>query len=134
MDAWYVEIRTVHIAAVLGSGSLFLLRALSYNLFGAAWPMSRALRRIAYAIDTILLAAALMLTTIIHQFPFVDLWLTVKVVLLVAYILLGWKALRAAQRGRRIFYTIAAAATFLFIVSVARAHAPLGIIETGRIW
>ena len=134
MESFYLEIRTVHIAAVLASGSLFLLRALSYNLFGAGWPMTRAVRRLAYAIDTLLLAAALMLTTIVHQYPLLDLWLTVKVLLLVAYVVLGWKALRAEGRARRIGYMIAAAATFLFIISVARAHAPLGMLETGRIW
>ncbi len=134
MDAFYLEIRSLHIAAVLSSGSLFLLRALARNLFGAAWPMARIVRRIAYAIDTLLLVAALLLIPIVRQYPFVDSWLTVKVLLLVAYILLGWQALRAATAMRRIGFTILATSVFLFIVSVARAHDPLGIFASGRLW
>lgn len=134
MDAFYLEIRTLHITAVLCSGALFLLRAFAHNLLDAAWPMSRVARRLAYAIDTTLLAAALMLIIIVGQYPFVDSWLTVKVLLLVAYILLGWQALRAPGRARRILFMLAAAATYAFIVSVARAHDPLGILSSGRLW
>lgn len=39
-----------------------------------AWP----LRFLSYTIDTILLTAALMLMTIVAQYPFVDSWLTIK--------------------------------------------------------
>lgn len=134
MEFFYLEIRAVHIGAVLASGSLFLLRALALNLFGAGWAMARPLRRVAYAIDTVLLAAALILLTIVRQYPLVDAWLTAKVVLLVVYIALGVFALRAATRARRIGFTLAAAGTYLFIISIARAHDPLGLIESGRIW
>lgn len=134
MESFYLELRAVHIGAVLASGGLFLLRALALNLFGAGWPMARPLRRLAYAIDTVLLAAALILLTIVRQYPFVDGWLTTKIVLLIAYIALGVFALRAGTRWRRIGFTAAATGTYLFIISIARAHDPLGLIESGRIW
>ena len=130
MDSFYLEIRNVHIAAVLASGALFLLRSLAVNIFSARWPMAMPLRFLAYSIDTILLTAALMLLTIVRQYPFVDAWLTVKVVLLVGYILLGWFSFRAADRARRIGYLVAAAMVYLFIITVARAHHPLGIFAS----
>lgn len=134
MDSYYLEIRNVHIAAVLASGTLFLLRALAFNLFRSTWPMVKPVRYVSYTVDSLLLAAALTLTTIVHQYPFVDGWLTVKVLLLIAYILLGWHAFRTRGSATRLAYMVAAAMTYLFIISVARAHDPLGIFTTGRLW
>ena len=126
MEPFYLEIRTVHIWAVLTSGALLLLRGLAVNLFAARWPMAAPLRYLSWTVDTVLLTAALMLTTIIRQFPFIDAWLTVKVVLLVPYIVLGYMALRGATRGKRLAALAGAAVIFGYIYSVARAHDPLG--------
>lgn len=135
MEAFYLEIRNVHIGAVLASGALFLLRGLGVNLFNAAWPMWAPVRYLSYTIDTTLLTAALMLMTIVHQYPFVHAWLTVKVLLLVAYIVLGSFALkRAKTRNARLAFYVAALLVFGFIVSVARAHDALGVFATGRVW
>ena len=128
MEPFYLEIRTVHIWAVLTSGALLLLRGLAVNLFAARWPMAAPLRYLSWTVDTVLLTAALMLTTIIRQFPVIDAWLTVKVVLLVPYIVLGYLALRAESRRNRLAAFAGAALTFLYIYSVARAHDPLGFL------
>jgi uncharacterized membrane protein SirB2 len=127
MEAFYLEIRTVHIAAVLTSGALLLLRGLALNLAGACWAMAAPLRYLSWTVDTVLLTAALMLTTIIRQFPFSDDWLTVKVVLLWPYVLLGYFALRAESRARRWACLAGAVLVFGYIYSVARAHHPLGL-------
>jgi uncharacterized membrane protein SirB2 len=127
MEEFYLQIRAIHIASVIASGSLFLLRAVGRNFLGARWPMTLPLRILVYAVDTTLLTAALMLMTIVRQYPFVDGWLTVKVVLLVVYIVLGWFAFRAERKKVRLASMGAAIAVFLFIVSVARAHSPIGI-------
>src|SRR5688500_6912540 len=100
MDQYYLEIRSVHIAVALASGALFLLRAASFNLLAASWPMAWPVRWLAYTIDTILLTAALMLMTIVQQYPLAEAWLTVKVVLLIFYILLGYFALRGRTREK----------------------------------
>jgi uncharacterized membrane protein SirB2 len=69
-----------------------------------------------------------MLTTIIHQYPFSTGWLTTKVVLLLAYIVLGSIALKRGRSKRiRVAAFVAALLTVGFIVSVAQAHHPLGI-------
>lgn len=128
MDTYYYAIKMVHMLAVLASGTLFFLRGMAINFFRATWPMAAPVRYLTYSVDTTLLVAALMLTTIIHQFPFVDGWLTVKVLLLIVYIGLGTFALkRGRTKNVRIGAWVAALAVFAFIVSVAVAHNPLGI-------
>jgi uncharacterized membrane protein SirB2 len=107
---------------------LFALRGLALSA-GATWPKTWPIRYLSYTIDTTLLTAALMLTAILHQYPFVQAWLTVKVVLLVIYIGLGVYALSYAKtRAARIGCWLAALLVFLGIVSVARAHDPLGAL------
>ncbi len=126
MLEFYPQIKWVHVAAVIASGGLFALRGAG-TLAGAAWPMWAPVRHFSYAIDTVLLTAALMLATLLHQYPFVHGWLTAKVCLLLVYILLGTFALKRGRTARvRAWCYAAALAMFLFIVSIARAHDPLG--------
>jgi len=99
MLEFYPQIKWVHVATVIASGSLFALRGAGM-LAGARWPMWAPLRYLTYAIDTTLLTAALMLATILHQYPFVHGWLTAKVGLLVVYILLGTFALKRGRTPR----------------------------------
>ena len=128
MIEFYPEIKQIHIAAVILSGLLFALRG-SAQLLGAKWTMAAPLRYLSYTIDTTLLTAALMLATILRQYPFVHAWLTVKVSLLVVYVVLGGFALkRGRTRAARLYFFVAALAVYLFIASVARAHHPLGFI------
>ncbi|HEX5961129.1 MAG TPA: SirB2 family protein [Rhodanobacteraceae bacterium] len=127
MAAWYLQILWTHVGCVIASGSLFFTRGC---MMLAGWPAANhmVLRRISVAIDSLLLAAAIALTMIIHQYPFVQAWLTVKVVLLAVYIVLGVFAFRRGRtRAVRAACFAAALVVFLFIVSVARAHDPLGI-------
>lgn len=130
MEEFYLQIRQIHIGAVLSSGGLFLLRGLGLNVFNASWPMWAPVRYLSYTIDTVLLTAALMLMTIVHQYPFVHPWLTVKLVLLVVYIVLGSFALkRGKTRASRLGFFTAALLVFGYIYYVARAHHPLGIFS-----
>lgn len=128
MEEFYAQIRTVHIWAVTASGLLFALRGGAFAVLGATWPKALPVRLLSWAIDTTLLTAALMLMTVVRQYPFVDHWLTVKVALLVVYIALGTQAFSVARsRGIRIGFWVAALLVFGFIVTVARAHDPLGL-------
>lgn len=129
MIAFYPEIRFVHIAAVLGSGTLFLARGLA--LFaGARWPKAAPVRYLGYTVDTVLLTAALMLMTIVQQYPFVHAWLTVKVLLVVVYIVLGFIAFwHAGGKGLRLGAWVAALAVYAAIISIARTHDPLGFLS-----
>ena len=127
MIEFYPEIRWVHIAAVLASGGLFVLRGIAM-LAGAGWFMASPLRYLSYTIDTVLLTAALMLATVLHQYPLVHSWLTVKVLMLVVYVVLGSFALkRAATRPGRAWAFMGAVLVYAFIISVARARDPRGL-------
>lgn len=129
MIAFYLQIKLVHIAAVLASGGLFALRG-ALVLAGVRWAMAAPLRYLSYTIDTVLLTAALMLLTALKLNPFVIPWLSVKLALLVLYVVLGSLALkRAHTRRARALYYAAALATFGFMYFVARAHHPLGILQ-----
>ena len=127
MIEFFEQIKWLHIAAVIASGSLFALRGAGV-LAGARWPMWVTFRFISYGIDMVLLTAALILAMLLHQYPFVQGWLTAKVCLLAVYIVLGSLALKRGRTPRtRAWCYAAALAVFLFIVSIARAHHPLGI-------
>lgn len=127
---FYPQIKWVHVAAVIASGSLFAVRG-ALVLVGREWAMAAPLRYLSYTIDTILLTAALMLATILHQYPFVHSWLTAKVVLLVVYIVLGSYALKRGRTQRvRLVAWLSALVVYGFIISIARAHHPLGILFT----
>jgi uncharacterized membrane protein SirB2 len=129
MIEFYAEIKGAHIASVIASGVLFALRGTGV-LAGARWPMWAPLRYLTYLVDTVLLTAALMLATLLRQYPFVHGWLTAKVVLLIVYIVLGTFALkRARSQHARLLCFVAAIAVYLFIVSIARAHHPLGLFH-----
>ena len=129
MIAFYLQIKLVHIVAVLASGGLFAVRG-ALVLAGVRWAMAAPLRYLSYTIDTVLLTAALMLLTALKLNPFVVPWLSVKLVLLVIYVVLGSLALKRAHgtRTRAICY-VAALATFGFMYFVARAHHPLGLMQ-----
>ncbi len=127
MAAWFLQILGIHIGCVIASGSLFFTRGC---MMLANLPAANhvAIKRISVVIDSLLLAAAIALTTIIHQYPFVQAWLTVKVILLAVYIVLGVFALRRGRtRAIRAACFVAAMIVFLFIVTVARTQNPLGI-------
>jgi len=129
MITFYVPIKTVHVIAVLASGGLFALRGLLL-LNGRSWPMSAPLRYLSYSIDTVLLTAALMLATLLPSGVFANGWLTVKLTLLLVYVVLGSFALKRGNtlNIRWICY-IAALAVYAFMLSVARTHEPLGILR-----
>ena len=129
LAAYYSDIKWLHIGCVLASGGVFSLRG-SLMLCGSRYANHVALARLSYVIDTVLLAAAVLLTLIIHQYPFVQAWLTVKLLLLIIYILLGILALRRGKtRWTRGGYLLAAVLVYGFIISVAVTHNPLGVFS-----
>ena len=89
MFEFYPQIKWVHVACVLASGSLFALRGLLVQLGHAGTAQWMPLRWLSYAIDTTLLTAALMLVSILPGAMFANGWLTTKLVLLVVYVVLA---------------------------------------------
>lgn len=123
----YPFVRWAHIGLVLTSGSLFAARGLGV-LLGAQWAMTPGVRRLSYSLDTALLAAALLLLYILDLNPFAVAWLGTKIALLLFYIVLGTFALKRARTPRmRLVFYIASLLCFAFMLTVARAHHPLGL-------
>jgi len=90
----------------------------------------KLIRVFPHIVDTILLAAAISLTIMIQQYPFVNHWLTIKVVFLVIYIMLGVIALRLGKtKQQRTLALVLAGLCFAFIASVAHYHHPAGIFS-----
>jgi len=130
MIEFYAQIKWVHIAAVLASGSLFLLRGLLVQAGRPTFAMAAPVRYLSYSIDTILLTAALMLVTILPGAMFANGWLTTKLVLIVAYVVLGTFALKRGRTPRvRTLCYVLALLVFGFVLSIARAHQPLGLLS-----
>lgn len=126
MIEFYPQIKMFHIAVALLSGGLFALRGAGV-LAGMRWPHWLAVRWTSYAIDTSLLTAALMLLTVLPGAMFANGWLTAKLVLLVAYVVLGVFAIkRARTRTMKAICYVAALATFGMVYTIARTHHPLG--------
>ena len=130
MAEYYLALRHAHIGFVILSIGLFVLRG-GLMLVDSPQVQSGWLRYPSYVIDTLLLTAALMLTSVVHQYPFGNGWLTMKVALLVVYVVLGSVALmRGRTRRIRIAAFAGALLTVGFLVTVARAHHPLGIFAS----
>lgn len=125
LAAHFPQILAVHVGSVALSGALFSVRA-ALRIAGRDDAAHRSVLRYAsYGVDTTLLVAAILLTQIVHQFPFVDAWLTTKVLLLILYIGLGSIALkRARSRPGRIAATLAAWMVFAAIIGVAVTRDP----------
>jgi uncharacterized membrane protein SirB2 len=130
MLAYYLQVKWVHVAAVLSSGLLFLLRGLLLQL-GGGWgtraAMFAPLRYLSYGIDTVLLTAALMLATMLPAAMFANGWLWAKLLLLPVYVVLGSFALKRARTpGGRLACFLAALAVYATMAGIARAHHPAG--------
>jgi uncharacterized membrane protein SirB2 len=129
MIEFHPQIKHVHVGCVMLSGLLFALRGVGV-LAGARWPMALPARLLSYAIDTALLTAALLLFAILPGAVFANGWLTLKIAMLVVYIMLGSFALkRGRTRGAKAACFAAALATYAFMYTIARTHDPLGALR-----
>lgn len=121
---FYPALRHVHIGLALTSGGLFLLRGVG-ALAGARWPLAAPARHLSMGIDTLLLAAAIGLLWMLRLNPFAVGWLQAKLLLLVAYVVLGSFALKRARGvSARALCFVAALACFAAMLVVARTHHP----------
>jgi uncharacterized membrane protein SirB2 len=126
MIEFYPEIRHVHVAAVIVSGALLLLRGLLVQAGRETLALAAFPRYLSYAIDTTLLTAALMLVDILPSAVYANGWLAAKLAVLPVYIVLGWFALRASgSRRRRLVFLAAAVLAYACMFAIARAHDPV---------
>lgn len=121
----YMFVKHVHVGCVALSYAGFFARGLL--MIGGAPLLKAGWMRIApHVVDTVLLASAIALVVVSRQYPFVESWLTAKIVALILYIGLGTIALRRGRTMRgRISAWIAAQIVFLYMVAVAVTRSAL---------
>lgn len=122
----YQIILAIHISSVAISGAFFLLRGI-WMMQESGLLQAKLVRISPHIIDTVLLVSAIALAVMSQQYPIAESWLTVKVVLLFAYIGLGVFALRRGKTlSQRIVFFALALLTFAYMVSVALTRNPAG--------
>ena len=122
----YLALKHFHISCVILSGFGFALRGW-WSMSGSPRLRARLTRVLPHLIDSCLLGSAIGLAVMAGQYPFVNGWLTAKVLGLLAYIGFGAVALRPARpKAVRVAAFVAALATLSYIVSVALSKNPLG--------
>lgn len=115
----YLLIRFVHVSSAVISFLGFSLRGY-WMLVESPRLQNRISRVLPHIIDTVLLLSAITLVLMSRQYPFVVDWVTVKIGLLVLYIVLGTVALkRGTTRRIRIIALGYALVTILTIFYVA---------------
>ena len=122
-------VKHLHLSCVVLSVSGFVLRGI-WMLSDSPLLARRPVRIVPHVVDTLLLGSAIALAVISAQYPFVQSWLTAKVVGLVLYVLLGTMALkRGRTKASRAVCFVLALLVFAWIVSVALTRSPYGVFS-----
>lgn len=120
----YLALKHIHLTAVGLSFALFALRSF-WMLQDSPSLQKRWVKIVPHIIDTVLLVSAISLAVLLQQYPFVDGWLTAKVLALLAYIGFGTIALkRGRSRKVRLLALCGAVLSAAYIVVVALNHHP----------
>ena len=120
----YLWVKNLHVTCVVISISTFFLCGV-LQLRGVPWRQWAVLRVGPHVVDTVLLGAALWMVWRSGQYPFVQAWLTAKVLALLAYIVFGMRALgRNTPTHRRLPYFLASLSSVTYIVGVALTRSP----------
>lgn len=120
----YLPLKHLHMSCAVASFALFFLRGIGM-LRDSPVMRQRWIKVVPHVIDAVLLSSAIALTWMLGQYPFVDGWLTAKLLALLIYIALGFVALKYGRSKRiRALAWLAALLVFGYIVLVARSHSP----------
>jgi uncharacterized membrane protein SirB2 len=118
----YDIVKTIHVGCAALTLVSFSLRGV-WMLYWPTMLKRAAVRIVPHVIDAVLLASAIVLMLQTRQYPGTHAWLTVKIVAVVIYIVLGSVALkRGPTRAIRLSAWLGALATYGYIVAVALTH------------
>lgn len=124
----YVVLKHLHVTCVVISLSGFFLRGV-WMLTDSPLLNRRWVKIVPHVNDTLLLAAAIGLSIVVRQYPFVHGWVTAKVLGLLGYIGFGMFALRRGRsKALRASFWLAALAVAGYVVSVALTRDPRGFL------
>ncbi|MDP6673993.1 MAG: SirB2 family protein [Gammaproteobacteria bacterium] len=115
----------IHKTTVLLTIISFTIRGI-WMMRGSPLLNTRASRTFPHVNDTVLLISAVSSAALLGQYPFINTWLTAKVLSLISYILLGAVALTyGPTRGIRISAYAGAILSFAYVVHVAFTKNPI---------
>lgn len=121
----YTVVKYLHISCVALSYAGFFARGV-LMIRAAPLLQARWIRIVPHLVDTVLLSSAIALSAMSRQYPFIEPWLTAKVIALLIYIGLGMVALRYGRTmGTRVAAWAAAQLAFFYIVAVALTQSAL---------
>ncbi len=121
----YFALKHIHLLCAALSIVGFIVRG-ALRIADSAVLQKKWIRIAPHIIDTLLLLSAIGLMVSIQQYPFVNSWLTAKLLGLIVYIFLGVVTLRIAKsQPVRIIAYVLAIATFSYVGAVAITKTPL---------
>lgn len=121
----YFAFKHIHMLCATLSIIGFIIRG-ALAIKGSSFLQKKWIRIAPHIIDTLLILSAIGLAVSIQQYPFVNAWLTAKLLGLIVYIFLGVVTLKIAKtQPARVAAYLLAIATFAYIASVAVTKTPL---------
>ncbi len=119
----YLLIKHLHVTAAALSILFFVIRAY-WSVSESAMLQKKVVKIAPHVIDTVLLAAAIMLSVLLGPAA-AQPWVLTKIVLLIAYIGVGTIAIKRGRTPRsRAIAAVVAVLIFIYIVGVAIKHHP----------
>lgn len=92
----YAVLKAVHVSCAAASYALFVVRGI-WMMRDSTALRARWVRIVHHVIDTVLLASAIAMAVMTHQYPLANRWVTAKVAGLLVYIGLGTIALKRGK-------------------------------------
>ena len=120
----YMALKHTHLLLVSFSVALLFIRFV-LSLLESPLLQKKLLKVLPHVIDTFLLLSAVGLMLTLQQYPFVTPWLTEKFIGLLAYIALGWMALKGRTKALRVFAFFGALGWLALMVRVAVTKTPV---------
>lgn len=126
----HATLKLIHYAAALISISGFVVRG-GMMIVSPSLMRKRWMRTWPHFIDTLLLGTGIWMAYQLHLNPLHTSWLAAKIIALLAYIGLGFVALRHGRTLRtRIIALLLAVGCFAYMLAVAKAKTPLPPLPT----
>ena len=116
---WYLTIKEIHLFCVALTFISFVTRGI-WMIQESHWLQKPWVKITPHLIDSTLLASGIALVIMLHQYPGTQTWLTVKLVALLLYIVVGSIALkRGKTKTIRTLAWYGALGIFFYMIAVA---------------
>jgi len=120
----YMALKHTHLLLVALSVSLLFIRFI-LAMKDSPLLQKKLLKVLPHVVDTLLLTSAAGLMLLLQQYPFVTPWLTEKFIGLLAYIALGYMALKGRTKALRLMAFLGALGWLALMVRVAVSKTPV---------